>query len=195
MTRHKLPLVFGGDMKSGRIVSALIVVFATASPALAQTALLKLDNLDKLSVSAKQVVDVTVDEQLLQLASKFLSSTRSADEREIRELVKDLKGVYVKRFEFDTDGQYSSADIEPVLKQLRGSGWARIVGVTSKREFTNIEVFVMTEASIIKGIAVVAAEPRELTVVNVVGPIDVDRLSRLQGQFGIPSLELGDKPR
>ena len=195
MTRHKLPLVFGGDMKSGRIVSALIVVFATASPALAQTALLKLDNLDKLSVSAKQVVDVTVDEQLLQLASKFLSSTRSADEREIRELVKDLKGVYVKRFEFDTDGQYSSADIEPVLKQLRGSGWARIVGVTSKREFTNIEVFVMTEASIIKGIAVVAAEPRELTVVNVVGPIDVDRLSRLQGQFGIPSLELGNKPR
>jgi Domain of unknown function (DUF4252) len=195
VTRHKLPLVFGGDMKSGRIVSALIIVFATASPALAQTALLKLDNLDKLSASAKQVVDVTVDEQLLQLASKFLSSTRSADEREIRELVKDLKGVYVKRFEFDTDGQYSSADIEPVLKQLRGSGWARIVGVTSKREFTNIEVFVMTEASIIKGIAVVAAEPRELTVVNVVGPIDVDRLSRLQGQFGIPSLELGDKPR
>jgi Zn-dependent alcohol dehydrogenase len=195
VTRHKLPLVFGGDMKSRRIVSALIIVFATASPGLAQTALLKLDNLDKLSVSAKQVVDVTVDEQLLQLASKFLSSTRSADEREIRELVKDLKGVYVKRFEFDTDGQYSSADIEPVLKQLRGSGWARIVGVTSKREFTNIEVFVMTEASIIKGIAVVAAEPRELTVVNVVGPIDVDRLSRLQGQFGIPSLELGDKPR
>src|SRR5258705_4143516 len=122
-------------MKSRRIVSALIIVFATASPTLAQTALLKLDNLDKLSVSAKQVVDVTVDEQLLQLASKFLSSTRSADEREIRELVKDLKGVYVKRFEFDTDGQYSSADIEPVLKQLRGSGWARIVGVTSKREF------------------------------------------------------------
>ena len=195
MTRHTLPLVFGGDMKSRRIVSALIIVFATASPTLAQTALLKLDNLDKLSVSAKQVVDVTVDEQLLQLASKFLSSTRSADEREIRELVKDLKGVYVKRFEFDTDGQYSSADIEPVLKQLRGSGWARIVGVTSKREFTNIEVFVMTEASIIKGIAVVAAEPRELTVVNVVGPIDVDRLSRLQGQFGIPSLELGNKPR
>ena len=138
---------------------------------------------------------MTVDEQLLQLASKFLSSTRSADEREIRELVKDLKGVYVKRFEFDTDGQYSSADVEPVLKQLRGAGWARIVGVTSKREFTNIEVFVMTEASIIKGIAVVAAEPRELTVVNVVGPIDVDRLSRLQGQFGIPSLDLGNKAR
>lgn len=182
-------------MRSKRIACALIILFATASPALAQTALLKLDNLDKLGVSAKQVIDVTVDEQLLQLASKFLSSARSADEREIKELVKDLKGVYVKRFEFETEGQYTSADIEPVLKQLRGSGWARIVGVTTKGEYRNIEVFVMTEASIIKGIAVVAAEPRELTVVNVVGPIDVDRLSRLEGQFGIPSLELGTKPR
>jgi len=182
-------------MRSGRIASALIVLFATASPTLAQTALLKLDNLDKLAVSAVQVIDVTVDEQLLQLASKFLSSTRSADEREIKELVKDLKGVYVKRFEFETEGQYSSADVEPVLRQLRGSGWARIVGVTSKSKYRNVEVFVMTEASLVKGIAVVAAEPRELTVVNVVGPIDVDRLSRLEGQFGIPPLDLGSKPR
>jgi Zn-dependent alcohol dehydrogenase len=182
-------------MKSGRIASALVILVAAASPALAQTALLKLENLDRLAVGAKQVIDVTVDEQLLQLASKFLSSTRSADERDIKELVKDLKGVYVKRFEFDIEGRYSSADIEPVLKQLRGSGWARIVGVTSKSESRNIEVFVMTDASFIKGIAVVAAEPRELTVVNVVGPIDVDKLSRLEGQFGIPTLNLGNKPR
>ena len=188
-------MVFGGDMRRGQIASALLIVFATAAPALAQTALLKLDNLDKLGANAKQVIEVTVDEQLLQLASKFLSSARSADEREIKELVKDLKGVYVKRFEFETEGQYSSADVEPVLKQLRGSGWTRIVGVTAKGQYQNIEVFVMTEASLIKGIAVVVAQPRELTVVNVVGPIDVDRLSRLEGQFGIPSLELGNKPR
>jgi Zn-dependent alcohol dehydrogenase len=182
-------------MKRGRIGSALIILLATASPALAQAALLKLDTLDRMAASAKQVVDVTVDEHLLQLASKFLSSTRSPDEREIKELVKDLKGVYVKRFEFDTSGQYSSTDVEPVLKQLRGPGWTRIVGVTSKSQYKNIEVFLMTEASVIKGIAVVVAEPRELTVVNVVGPIDVDRLSRLEGQYGIPRLDLGSKPR
>jgi len=173
----------------------LIVLMAAASPVFAQ-AQLKLDNLNKLAEGAKQVVDVTIDEQLLQLASKFLSASRSPDEAQIKELVKDLKGVYVKRFEFDADGKYSTADIEPILKQLRTPGWSRIVGVTSKGEGgQNVEVFVMTEASLIKGIAVVAAQPRELTVVNVVGPIDVDRLSRLQGQFGIPALELPGKPR
>ena len=180
---------------SRRITFALLIGILAARPALAQTAQLRMDNLDKLSGSAAEVVNVTIDEQLLQLASKFLSATRSADEREIKDLVRDLKGVYVKRFEFDRDNAYSRTDVEPLLKQLQAPAWARIVGVTSTRELKNIEVFIMTEGSLIKGIAVVAAQPRELTVVNVVGPIDIDKLSRLQGQFGIPQLDLGSKPR
>ena len=177
-----------------RIATALIVMMTAASPALAQQ--LKMDNLNKLSDAARQVVDVTIDEQLLQLASKFLSSSRSADEAEIKEVVKDLKGVYVKRFEFDADSKYSNADLDPILKQLRGPGWSRIVGVTSKGAAgQNVEVFIMSDGALIKGIAVVAAQPRELTVVNVVGPIDVDRLSRLQGHLGVPALELPSNPR
>jgi len=178
-----------------RIAAPLIIAMLAASPAVAQQ--LKLDNLDKLSSGARQVVDVTIDEQLLKLASKFLSAARSPDEAEIKELVKDLKGVYVKRFEFDTDGKYSQSDLDPILKQVRAPGWSRIVGVVEKGvDAKNVEVFIMMDdASLIKGIAVVAAQPRELTVVNVVGPIDVDRLSRLQGQFGIPPLELPSKPR
>ena len=182
-------------MRHARIAFALLVWIIAARPALAQNAQIRMDNLDKLAAGASQVIDVTIDEQLLQLASKFLSSTRSPDEAQIKELVKDLKGVYVKRFEFDGDGKYSTADIDPVLKQLRTSGWSRIVGVTGTKEIKNIEVFIMSEGSLIKGIAVVAAQPRELTVVNVVGPIDVDRLSRLQGQLGIPDLDLGRTPR
>ena len=178
-------------MGYGRITFALLVWIFAARPALAQNAQIRMDNLDKLAAGASQVIDVTIDQQLLQLASKFLSSTRSPDEAEIKELVKDLKGVYVKRFEFEKDGQYSRTDIEPILKQLHTPAWARIVGVTSTKEVNNIEVFMMTEGSLIKGIAVIAAQPRELTVVNVVGPIDIDKLSRLQGQFGIPPLDLG----
>lgn len=178
-----------------RIAVPLIMAVLATSPAIAQQ--LKLDNLDKLSSGARQVVDVTIDEQLLKLASKFLSAARSPDEAEIKELVKDLKGVYVKRFEFDTDGKYSQSDLDPILKQVRAPGWSRIVGVVEKgADAKNVDVFIMMDdASLIKGIAVVAAQPRELTVVNVVGPIDVDRLSRLQGQFGIPPLELPGKPR
>ena len=112
-------------MRSRGMTFALLVWIVTARPALAQNAQLKMDNLDRLAAGASQVIDVTIDEQLLQLASKFLSSTRSADEREIKELVKDLKGVYVKRFEFNQDGRYSTSDIDPILKQLHT--WSRTV--------------------------------------------------------------------
>jgi len=177
------------------VAFALLIGVATAAPAAAQNAQIKMDTLDKLASLASQVVDVTVDQQLLQLASKFLSATRSPDEKEIKDLVADLKGVYVKRFEFERDNQYSPADLDPILKQLHTSAWSRIVGVTAPKEYKNIEVFVMSDQSLIKGIAVVAAQARELTVVNVVGPIDIEKLSRLQGQFGIPQLDLGRTPR
>lgn len=182
-------------MRIRHVVFALLIGMVAAAPVSAQNAQLKMDSLDKLAGAASQVVDVTVDQQLLQLASKFLSATRSPDEKEIKDLVADLKGVYVKRFEFERDNQYSSSDLDPILKQLHTSAWSRIVGVTAPKEYKNIEVFVMSDQSLIKGIAVVAAQARELTVVNVVGPIDIEKLSRLQGQFGIPQLDLGKTPR
>lgn len=42
----------------------------------------------------------------------------------------------------------------------------------------------------IAGLVVIAAEPREFTIVNIVGPIDLDQLSSLGGQFGIPKVDL-----
>lgn len=37
-------------------------------------------------------------------------------------------------------------------------------------------------------LAILVVEPAELTVVNIVGPIDLAKLAALQGQFGIPPL-------
>jgi len=42
----------------------------------------------------------------------------------------------------------------------------------------------------ITGIAVIAASRRELVIVNIVGPIDLDKLSHLYGHFGIPDLDI-----
>ena len=49
-----------------------------------------------------------------------------------------------------------------------------------------------------EGLAILAAEPKELTVVNIIGIIDIEKLSKLEGQFGIPDLGIepddADKP-
>jgi uncharacterized protein DUF4252 len=171
---------------------AKLVIFAmTAALSLAlsfgQQARLQVNSIEKLSAKAAEVIDVTLDEPLLQLARKFLSTKRSADEARAKEIIAGLKGVYVKQFQFDKEGEYSEADIEPIRAQLRLPGWSRIVGVRSKQA-ENIEVFVMSEGNVIKGISVLATEPKELTIVNVIGPIDIEKLSELEGQFGIPKL-------
>jgi hypothetical protein len=44
------------------------------------------------------------------------------------------------------------------------------------------------------GLALIASEPREITIVNIVGAIDLDKLHKLEGQFGVPKLDL-DAPR
>ena len=40
------------------------------------------------------------------------------------------------------------------------------------------------------GLAIIAAEPKELVIVNIVGPIDLEKLSQLEGIFGIPDLNI-----
>jgi hypothetical protein len=68
--------------------------------------------------------------------------------------------------------------------------------VRSRKEGENVEVFTLLNGNNIVALAIIAADPKELTVVNIVGPIDLEKLSQLEGQLGIPHLGLeGIKPR
>ncbi len=152
-------------------------------------------NLDKLATKASESVEITIDERLLKLAAKLLSSS-TPDEARIKELVAGLKGVYVRSYEFDQPGGYSSSDVEEIRAQLRAPGWSKIVGVRSRKEGENVEVFTLLSGNNIVALAIIAADPKELTLVNIVGPIDLEKLSQLEGQLGIPHLGLeGIKPR
>jgi len=174
------------------IWSLLSVV--TAATAYAQDpAKIDMSHLDKFAERADKVIDVTVSEQLLQLAASFLNEKRSPDEGKIKELILGLKGVFVKRFEFEKEGEYTMADVESIRSQLSSPAWSKIANVRSKRE-GNYDVSIMSEGSVIKGLAVLAAEAKAFTVVNVVGPIDLAKLSELEGKFGIPHFGLEQIP-
>ena len=65
-----------------------------------------------------------------------------------------------------------------------------------KRTHENNEIYVMKDAhDNIAGIAILVAEPKELTVVNIVGPVDLDKLSALDGKFGIPENKEKEHPK
>ena len=171
------------------IRTALIAVFLVLAPVLsakAQDARIQMTSLDHLAAKASQTVDVNIDERLMRLASKVFSD-KDEDEREIKKLIANLKGIYVKSFEFDADGQYAPGDLETIRTQLRGPGWTRLVNVTSKKEGM-LEVYLLFNGDLVGGLAVLHTDDKELTVVNIVGPVDLDKLARLEGQLGVPDL-------
>ncbi len=164
----------------------LLLIVTSALVARAQDSRLQMSSLDHLAAKANQTVDVNVDERLMRMAAKLFSD-QDADEREVKKLVAGLKGIYVKSFEFDATGQYTDADIESIRTQLRGPGWTRLVNVTSKKE-GNLEVYLLFQGEQVGGMAVLHTDEKEVTVVNIVGPVDLDKLAQLEGQFGVPEL-------
>ena len=172
---------------------ALLLIIMTAFVARAQDSRIQLTSLDHLAAKASQTVDVSIDERLLRIALKVFKDN-DEDEREVKKLLLGLKGIYVKRFEFETDNQYTAADIETIRTQLRGPGWSRLMGVASKKD-GNFEVHLLMHGEQVGGLAVLHTDLREVTVVNIVGPVDLDKLARLEGQLGIPDLEIERKPK
>ena len=167
-------------------LTALLLIIISALVAQAQDSRLQLGTLDHLAAKASATVDVSIDDRLIRLAAKVLSD-KDADEREVKKLVEGLKGIYVRSFEFDTDGQFVDADVEPIRSQLRAPGWKRLVNVRSRKE-GNLEVYILLNGDQVGGLSVLHTDNRELTVVNIVGVVDLDKLAKLEGQLGIPEL-------
>ena len=170
---------------------AFLLIIASISVAQAQDSRIQLASLDHLAAKASQTVDVNIDERLVRLAAKVFSD-KDDDERQIKKIINGLKGIYVKSFAFEADGQYTLGDLEVIRTQLRGPGWSRMVNVTSKKE-GNFEVYLMFKGEMVSGLALLHSDLKELTVVNIVGPVDLEKLSDLEGHLGIP--DLGIQPQ
>jgi hypothetical protein len=143
-------------------------------------------NLDHLADKASNAVDVSVNSATLQLAAKFLNS-KDPEQDAVKKMINGLEGIYVRHFEFKTTGAWSQADLDGIRNQLKGSEWSRLLGYKGE-DGDNAEVYLRTEDKKISGVAILAYGPKEFTAVNIVGPIDLDALAGLGGQFGIPKL-------
>jgi hypothetical protein len=127
------------------------------------------------------------------LASGFLSKD-DPDEAQVKKVIGKLKGIYVRSFEFEKEGQYSMSDVQAMRAQLKGPNWSRIVGVKSIKG-QNTEVYLLKNGDQIAGIVVLDAEPKELTIVHVDGSISPEELSRLGGHLGIPEFSKEKKTK
>jgi hypothetical protein len=144
-------------------------------------------NLDNLASKSSETVDVSLNGATLQFAAKFLNG-RDPEEAKVQKLLNGIEGIYIRSYEFKQQGAWSAADLDRIRNQLRAPQWSRIVGVKGNDEIS--EVYVRTEGQKMTGLAILTAEATELTVVNIVGTLDINSLSELGGHFGIPKLDV-----
>jgi uncharacterized protein DUF4252 len=172
-----------------RIASLLLVLMLPGLAVAAPNARLVLPDFSALSKKASESVTITLDPNLLGMAARFLDS-KDPDEAQTIEVIKGLTGIYIRSFTFDTDEAYRASDIEAIRTQLSAPGWNRLVETRSRKTHANVDIYIMLDKNQAVGLAVIASEPRQFTIVNIVGAIDLDKLHKLEGQLGVPKLDI-----
>jgi hypothetical protein len=179
--------------KLTRILIAAVLGFS-ALRGYGQDAKLQLANLDKLSEKAARVTDVTLDGSLLQFAVNLIEKVSDDDKDvdQLKSIIKNLKGIYIKSFEFDEASQYSKADVDAIRSQLTSPRWTKIVQSMEKRHNEYDEIYLLKNGDRVAGVVILVAEAKELTVVNIVGEVPVDKIAAMERHLA-PSGKEGSK--
>jgi hypothetical protein len=175
---------------------SLRIFFALLAPALAwagPSPRLVLPEFSALAQKATESVTITLDAALLAMAGRFMNGNDPQDAA-TRDILKGLQGIYIRSYTFDKDAAYQQADIDAVRNQLSAPGWNRLVETRSRKSQANVDIYIMVANNQATGLALIASEPRQFTIVNIVGAIDLDKLHKLEGQFGVPKLDI-DVPK
>jgi len=164
------------------IVSICVLpLFACAQEPL----MVEIPSFEGLKAKATESVDITIGPGLLWLARGMMGN-HGPDSAEVKKMLSGFRSVRIRSFEFASDFVYSKADVDRVRAQLTAPHWSQVVHTQDKDRNEDVDIYVALDNQVIKGLTIVASEPREFTVVNIVGTIDPKQIAKLQHHLGIP---------
>jgi hypothetical protein len=171
-----------------RIVALILGAAALVAPALAQPSPSPLplpSPVEKeLAARAANVTEVTLGKGMLDFAAKFMDSN-DKDQAAAKQLIEGLDGIYVRDYEFDKGGEYSMDQVDLLRKAFETPEWSPMVHEHESKSGESTDVMMKLVNGEPHGIFVLAAEPKELTIVLILGPIRMDQLSQLKGLGGL----------
>jgi Domain of unknown function (DUF4252) len=172
-----------------RIAAWVMAGAAILAPAFGQNSPLPLPSpVEKeLSARASDVTEVTLGKNMLAFAAKFLHD-KDDDEAGVRQLIEGLDGIYVREYEFDKEGQYSPEEIEQLRRYFETPEWSPMIHAHERKSGETTDILMKMVNGESKGMFILAAEPKELTIVLILGPIRVEDLGKLHGIAGLGSL-------
>jgi hypothetical protein len=156
----------------------------------AQDARLKIPEFHSLAGKATESVNISLSPWLLHMAGAFITD-KDADSVATKHMLAGIKSIQVRSYEFATDNAYSASDIEAVRNQLSAPGWSQIMQVHHREKSEDVDMYVLIENNETKGFALIASEPRQFTIINIVGSISIDDLPRLQSHLHLPTVDHG----
>jgi hypothetical protein len=153
----------------------------------AQGAKLNLPDFASLADKATDSVNISISSWLLRTVTALIDD-KDADSAATKELLNGIKSVEIRSFQFATDFVYSSADIDAVRRQLTGPGWSQLMQVHDRKSNEDVDIYVSIDKDRTNGLALIASEPRQFTIINIVGSISVKDLPRLERQLHLPKV-------
>ena len=176
--------------KPARLLAVAAVCLTLPLLATAQVPQLKLPSFPDLKQQATESVDLQLGWLPLHFVG-WLMNDGDPDSAEVRKTLQGLKSVQIRSFEFSTDYAYPQAEIDQLRAQLSSPGWSPLVQVRKRgdqagRNKENVDIYVALEDRKVKGLVIIACEPREFTVVSIVGSIDLEQIAALQRTFVHP---------
>lgn len=140
----------------------------------------------QLAARANSVSEVSLDKSMLGFAASFMSKSKDADEA--RQLIQNLNGIYVRNYTFDKPGEFSPADAEALRHQFDNGNWKTMVRENDKRGNSYSEVLVRISNNQTTGMFIFSAQPKEISLVFILGNISINDLGKLKGINGLGSL-------
>jgi Domain of unknown function (DUF4252) len=172
-----------------RMMAFVLGMTVLAAPGLAQTSALPLPSpVEKeLAARASNVTEVTLGKNMLAFAAKFMNG-KDKDDAAASQLIQGLDGIYVRDYEFDKPDQYSMVDVEKLRQQFETPEWTPIVRERDKKSGETTDVMMKMVNGESRGMFVLSAEPKELSIVLILGPIRMDQLGQLKGLSGLGAI-------
>jgi hypothetical protein len=158
---------------------------------------LRLPPFPELQQKATESVDIDIGSLGLKLASAFVDDDDSHGVH-VKKLLRGLKSVRIRSYEFSSDVVLPDAEIGQLRRQLSAPGWSPLVHTHDRDSNEDVDIYLCHDEHAARELAIIASSSRELTIVDIVGAVELNQVGELRSLFTpsrIGDMQLGSHGR
>lgn len=129
------------------------------------------------------VTEVIIRHHLLEMVAKMSKTEKP----EFASLLEQLRLIYVHVFQLEDNNKAQSYEtIKQLNHKLQDEGWESIVRMREDKE--EVTIYILPDDEGIQGLCILNIDDDEVSLINIVGTIDLKMMTQLGVEFDIPVL-------